>query len=29
MTDWTVDQVGYWLQVNGFEKYIETFKSKR
>ncbi len=28
MDNWTVDQVGDWLEANGFEKYIKTFIGK-
>ncbi|CAF0983783.1 unnamed protein product [Rotaria sordida] len=28
MAIWTVDQVGDWLKVNNFDKYIETFKNE-
>jgi hypothetical protein len=29
MANWTIDQVGDWLQANGLEKYIKTFKGKK
>lgn len=29
MADWTTDQVAQWLIENGFEKYVQTFRSNR
>ncbi|CAF4700396.1 unnamed protein product, partial [Rotaria sp. Silwood2] len=28
MAIWTVDQVGDWLKINSFDKYVETFKNE-